>query len=161
MMRCITIYSPCHPGPCPPCLLSVEKSCHCGQELLVNRCSKLQESPHTNASLSCGRICSKPLSCKKHVCMDTCHPGACSPCKEMEKVKCYCGKEMKEVKCGEGEARECAVMDESEESGMRAWEGRYECENECGQSYSCGVHSCDKVGLPSSTRINCNSVSQF
>lgn len=140
-----TSFRPCHPGPCPPCLLSVQRSCYCGQETLTKRCAHVHEEDATPTSLlSCGRSCSKPLSCGKHVCQQTCHPGECDECTEIEVVSCYCGKESKSVPCGEGDARPCAVMGEGEE-GIKKWEGRYECEQKCRQPYACGKHFCQEV----------------
>lgn len=131
---------PCHPGPCPPCILSVERSCHCGQEVIVSRCSRIHEAP--NPALSCGRVCSKPLACGKHVCMQTCHPGECPGCEESDLVSCYCGKETKSVPCGDGLVKHSAVIVNGEK---KEWDGRYECEDPCGQTYACGVHSCESV----------------
>lgn len=28
----------CHPGPCPPCPLLVDASCHCGKAVMKQRC---------------------------------------------------------------------------------------------------------------------------
>ncbi|KAF8309054.1 hypothetical protein DL93DRAFT_2063347 [Clavulina sp. PMI_390] len=136
---------PCHPGPCPPCILSVERSCHCGQEIIVSRCSRLHEDP--NPTLSCGRICSKPLGCGKHFCMDPCHPGECTPCTQVESVSCYCGKESKSVPCGEGLAKPSAVMIDGQ---RKEWEGRYECAAVCAQPYACGIHTCESACHPPS-----------
>lgn len=131
---------PCHPGPCPPCLISVEQSCHCGKEVLVNRCLRLQEDP--NPSLSCGRVCGKLLLCGKHFCTETCHPRDCSGCLRIETVRCYCGKENKSVPCGNGEPKACSVLVDGE---VNEWEGRYECNSPCGQPYACGIHKCESV----------------
>lgn len=148
----ISFRRPCHPGPCPPCILSVERSCHCGQEVIVNRCSRLHEAP--NPALSCGRVCSKPLACGKHVCMQTCHPGECADCKESDLVSCYCGKESQSVPCGDGHVKHSAVMVNGEK---KEWDGRYECESECGQAYACGVHYCESVRVSFSSGLNRSS----
>jgi transcriptional repressor NF-X1 len=133
---------PCHPGPCPPCLLSIEKPCHCGRELLVMRCSRYHEDPRP--SLSCDRKCDKPLSCGNHSCQQECHEGPCEPCAEMENVTCYCGRNRRTVPCGEGELKICKV---ETDGNPRQWEGRFECESLCEQPFACGIHKCEKVSL--------------
>lgn len=130
--------SPCHPGPCPPCVISVERTCYCGQESLVMRCSRLQDDASLSLPLSCGRKCSKPLSCGKHVCELECHPGECGACQEIESARCYCGKDTRQIKCGEGVAKVCIV-------GEEQWEGQFECEALCERPFQCGEHFCQKV----------------
>ena len=43
--------------------------------------------------ISCGKRCGKPLSCNKHFCVKTCHPGDCDPqcnqaCNEIRTDSC-------------------------------------------------------------------------
>ncbi|KAJ8964297.1 hypothetical protein NQ317_000093 [Molorchus minor] len=73
----------CHPGPCPPCPVTVSVSCFCGsQTARVQRCS--------NKEWSCGNPCGKILKCEKHSCSDPCHPGNCKPCPKKSIQKCMC-----------------------------------------------------------------------
>jgi transcriptional repressor NF-X1 len=120
----------CHPGPCPPCGVTVRKSCWCGREVSSIRCSSLA-SPNSAAGVSCNLTCGKPLSCgnPQHTCAQICHPGDCNPCMEVEVVACYCGKEKKDVPCGDRKDKVvvCAV------EGEVSWEGRYECGGVCGR----------------------------
>jgi transcriptional repressor NF-X1 len=133
-------FRPCHPGPCPPCVLVVQRQCYCGSTTQSLRCSQLKAS--LPPSLSCGSPCRKPLSCNKHQCQVECHEGPCPLCDKKDFVQCYCGKEEKFVACGEGVARECRVVEEEEE---KSWEGRYECDALCERPFKCGVHTCQKV----------------
>lgn len=128
---------PCHPGPCPPCAVTVRKGCWCGRQVSTVRCSSLA-SPNATTGVSCGVICSKPLLCgnPQHTCAQVCHPGECKPCVVAEIVACYCGNEEKEVPCGDRKnwAVVCAV------EGELGWEGRYECDGVCGRQVFIHLH---------------------
>lgn len=139
---------PCHPGPCPPCAVTVRKGCWCGRQVSTVRCSSLA-SPNSTTGVSCGVICSKPLSCGNpyHRCDQVCHPGECKPCIVAETVICYCGKEKKEVPCGDRKDRVVACCAAEYDLG---WEGRYECDGVCGRPFVCGVHTCEKGCHPPS-----------
>lgn len=107
----------CHPGPCPPCPVTVNVTCFCGtQPPSTKRCS--------NKGWSCGCRCGKPLSCDKHTCSDPCHPGDCQPCSKKSIQKCMCGHQQK--------LRDCASP---------IWQ----CEKICGKPLDCGNHKCLEV----------------
>lgn len=55
---------------CPPCTVLTQKWCYGNHEL------RKAVPCHVN-EVSCGLPCNKPLSCKKHKCITTCHPGPC------------------------------------------------------------------------------------
>merc|ERR1719285_781898 len=80
----------CHPGRCPPCTSTVIAKCPCGRESRRQRCGE---------ALVCEAKCLKELSCGRHHCQDTCHPGDCTPCQVMVTVVCHCGGSSKEVAC--------------------------------------------------------------
>ncbi|OAX40568.1 hypothetical protein K503DRAFT_687258 [Rhizopogon vinicolor AM-OR11-026] len=138
---------PCHPGPCPPCGVTVRKGCWCGREVSSIRCSSLA-SPNSAAGVSCNLTCGKPLSCgnPQHMCAQVCHPGDCKPCIAVEVVTCYCGKEKREVTCGD--RKDKAVLCTIE--GAVGWEGRYGCSGVCSRPFACGVHTCEKGCHPPS-----------
>ena len=116
----------CHPGPCPPCQVTMQVPCHCGSKVLSYTCSNVSPlNPSTARNISCGNTCDKKLSCGKHSCMSVCHPGPCTPCAERELVKCYCGKVEADVACNTGEPKACSV------DGEEPWVGRFRCENPC------------------------------
>ncbi|KAL6303220.1 hypothetical protein BKA93DRAFT_788613 [Sparassis latifolia] len=146
----------CHPGPCPPCQVTTQLQCHCGKRTLSFRCAHLVPSKtglRPASELSCGQTCGKILDCGNHTCEGTCHPGACKPCAVRVAVKCYCGKEEKEIGCGEGEEKECIVVEGGAE---RQWIGKYSCKNACGRLFDCGLHHCSKTcHPPSRTRTPC------
>jgi NF-X1-type zinc finger protein NFXL1 len=51
----------CHPGPCPPCPKQVNVRCYCNQSNpTARRCGF--------KGWSCGKSCSKLLSCQQHRC---------------------------------------------------------------------------------------------
>lgn len=116
----------CHPGPCPPCLVNVSKTCWCDNKTIVSRCSALNKSA-IGLALSCGQPCGQLLGCEKHTCQQECHPGPCSPCQIVDTARCYCGKHEKEMSCGAGSPMDCGV------EGMEPWEGRWQCEDPCGR----------------------------
>lgn len=77
----------------------------------------------------CENSCSKPRpdGCT-HYCPKPCHPGNCSPCKQMLRIKCHCGLTQPYISCNEW-----LNMDKREELQS--------CGNQCPKNYSCG-HRC-------------------
>ncbi|KAH9974790.1 hypothetical protein BGW80DRAFT_1302744 [Lactifluus volemus] len=130
---------PCHPGPCPPCLITIQNPCHCGKDVIALVCSRANPTTGGNitlpASRSCGQTCGKPLSCGNHFCQDVCHDSKCPPCQR------------KELACGEGENKECAILTAK---GEESWIGRFGCENTCERPFECGIHKCAKRCHPPS-----------
>ena len=126
---------PCHPGPCPPCMITIQNPCHCGRDVVALVCSRA--NPTTGgkiklpASRSCGRKCGKPLSCQNHVCPELCHDGECPPCSVTEHARCWCGKERKLLACGEGDFKECNILTAD---GEESWTGKFGCDKPCGRS---------------------------
>ncbi|KAF9240460.1 hypothetical protein BU15DRAFT_87666 [Melanogaster broomeanus] len=122
---------PCHPGPCPPCAVTVQRACLCGKEL-----------------------CKKPLLCgnSEHRCTLPCHLGLCSPCLETEELRCWCGRETKNAACGEvkiEDSTKCIVAKNSG-SSEEVWIGRYGCEQPCNRPFACSYHLCPKPCHPPS-----------
>ncbi|KAI0311010.1 hypothetical protein OF83DRAFT_1069553, partial [Amylostereum chailletii] len=147
----------CHPGPCPPCMITTHLPCHCGKQNISFLCSRSAPSKKTRAhapvDLSCGNKCGRKLSCGNHECQDTCHDGACAPCQVSEEARCWCGKERKELACGVGKPEDCAVTIDGVED---IWVGKYECGNICSRPFDCGVHKCEKsCHSPSSRPPGC------
>ncbi|KAL1943906.1 hypothetical protein VTO73DRAFT_3724 [Trametes versicolor] len=87
------------------------------------------------------------LYCGNHTCADPCHPGSCKPCPVKVSARCYCGKDEKELSCGEGEEKECRVVQDGKED---SWVGRFACENTCDRPFDCGIHHCSKPCHPPS-----------
>ena len=107
----------CHPGPCPPCAVTVSTSCHCGASRpTTRRCY--------SAAWACGGTCRKTLSCGSHQCEAPCHPGECGPCGKTSIQSCSCGKTKG--------ARACSSP-------------QYKCGTPCGKLLSCKHHSCDLI----------------
>nr|XP_023021206.1 NF-X1-type zinc finger protein NFXL1 [Leptinotarsa decemlineata] len=107
----------CHPGPCPPCPVTVNVSCYCGNEPpRTQRCSSKE--------WSCSGICGKPLKCDKHSCNDPCHPGECKPCPKKSVQRCVCKSQQK--------LRDCA-------------EPLWHCDKVCNKALECGNHRCQEV----------------
>ncbi|XP_036354494.1 transcriptional repressor NF-X1 homolog [Octopus sinensis] len=116
----------CHPGACPPCPMSVQIHCFCGNTSKFDRCWR------HNHTFSCqtGK-CGKRLNCGVHYCQEICHPGDCRDCTEKMTVglsislipDCFCGQESRQLECA------------YDQSG-------YSCEGVCSRYLSCGVHTC-------------------
>ncbi|CAH1179658.1 unnamed protein product [Phaedon cochleariae] len=107
----------CHPGPCPPCPVTVSVSCYCGaQAPRTQRCS--------NKEWSCNGICGKVLECQKHTCPNPCHRGECKPCPKKSIHKCVCKSQQK--------LRDCASP---------VWH----CDKICKKPLECGNHRCEEV----------------
>ena len=126
---------PCHPGPCPPCMITIQNPCHCGKDVVALVCSRANPIIGGKVNLpsnrSCGRKCGKPLSCRNHVCVELCHDGECPPCSVTDLAKCWCGKERKNIACGEGDVKECKIL---AADGEESWTGKFGCDNPCERS---------------------------
>eukprot|EP00397_Hematodinium_sp_SG-2012_P005542 GEMP01005562.1.p1 GENE.GEMP01005562.1~~GEMP01005562.1.p1 ORF type:complete len:1105 (+),score=189.55 GEMP01005562.1:176-3490(+) len=110
----------CHAGPCAPCAIAIEKTCHCGNVLRTLPCGE--------DCFICNEPCSRLLSCGVHTCQRTCHPGECGECPWTPALwgsKCACGAtpSLKERK---------SCNDPLEV-----------CSNQCGNAASCG-HKCQR-----------------
>ncbi|KAI6120077.1 hypothetical protein EDD17DRAFT_1012168 [Pisolithus thermaeus] len=153
---------PCHPGPCPPCGITVQRSCFCGEVVRSAKCSA-SENPAPSEGLqrgffSCMKTCSKPLSCKnpRHRCELPCHAEPCPPCPVKEEVRCWCGSETKVVACGElssEDATKCVVSKDTLPDGTEEeeiWFGWFGCGKTCSRPFSCGNHTCSKPCHPPS-----------
>ena len=159
---------PCHPGPCPPCLITIQNPCHCGKDIIALVCSRSNPTIGGRAippaSRSCGNKCGKPLSCRNHVCQELCHDGECPQCQVTDLSRCWCGKERKDLACGEGEEKECNILTAD---GKESWIGKFGCDNVCGRYvpvfflvfharnpssrlFNCGIHKCSMMCHPPS-----------
>lgn len=149
----------CHPGPCPPCPVTLHHRCFCGDKEVAVRCSQLAKSqtaaPLTDDTgsrpgISCGQACDKLLACGRHRCSAVCHPGDCQPCEQQVEERCYCGRSSQSMLCGQGERQDCTNADGDE------WEGYWQCQATCEQPFACGNHRCLKsCHPPSSTPPRC------
>ncbi|XP_062123975.1 protein shuttle craft isoform X1 [Drosophila sulfurigaster albostrigata] len=81
----------CHAGKCENCAEKVQQHCHCGKQQRGVMCTKESQD---RRSYSCKECCGKPLPCGNHKCKDSCHAGACRPCKlsPIQITTCPCGK---------------------------------------------------------------------
>ncbi|GJE93163.1 FKBP12-associated protein 1 homolog [Phanerochaete sordida] len=145
---------PCHPGPCPPCQVTIQVPCFCSKQVLSFRCANLAPSrAGVPASPSCGQVCGKQLACGNHSCTEICHEGPCKPCEVKVQARCYCGKAARELACGEGEEKTSVVVDDGAE---QQWTGLFECENLCDRPFDCGLHRCEQpCHVPSRTPAPC------
>ncbi|KAI1299236.1 Transcriptional repressor NF-X1 [Halotydeus destructor] len=113
----------CHPGPCPPCQVSIRKSCFCGNSTMRLKCGEPMKTVH------CSRPCGKKQSCDQHMCFELCHEGDCKPCGQKVDQACHCGKASRTVDC-------------SLETKGKIF---YSCTEMCSKSLSCGRHRCQDV----------------
>ena len=127
----------CHPGPCPPCQVTLQLPCpcprhqivalRCGDDSLSGKGKGKEDSGARENVVSCGNVCGRMLDCGKHSCERACHTRACDACELMEDVKCYCGRSRKTVRCGEGKEVSCSIRNPEVEN----WIGRFQCEHTC------------------------------
>ncbi|KAH0834956.1 hypothetical protein J3R83DRAFT_10664 [Lanmaoa asiatica] len=134
---------PCHPGPCPPCAVTIQVACFCGKERHSAKC----QVGMTALSFSCAQPCRKPLRCgnSEHRCAEACHEGLCPPCPGREEVRCWCGRQTKYVACGEVKVEDstrCVVV--KDDGSERVWMGSYGCGHPCERPFACSHHSCSK-----------------
>ena len=126
---------PCHPGPCPPCMITIQNPCHCGKDVIALVCSRANPTTggkiNLPASRTCGRECGRPLSCRNHACPELCHDGECPPCSVTEQARCWCGKVRKLLACGEGDVKESNILTVD---GEESWTGKFGCEELCKRS---------------------------
>ncbi|KAI0037225.1 hypothetical protein K488DRAFT_39490 [Vararia minispora EC-137] len=142
----------CHPGPCPPCMVTIQLPCFCGKQRVSFLCSRSHPGrsnihPHGLIDLSCGAKCGRRLTCGNHFCQDVCHDGDCAACPVRDAARCWCGKEERYMACGQGEEKECVVMKDGVEE---RWTGKFACENTCDRPFDCGVHKCPQLCHPPS-----------
>lgn len=129
----------CHPGPCPPCAVTLSISCHCGKEVKGVRCSHVMAQARSKEGAggggigdvkSCGMVCGKVRGCGvgEHTCEEICHEGSCGSCEVTYERTCWCGKESRSVLCGSNEHQT----------------GGYTCTSTCSKTFACGVHACQE-----------------
>ena len=111
----------CHPGACPPCTSTVQKSCCCGKKSIQVLC---RDSVNP---ITCNLICGKLKNCGKHRCEKQCHSGECSSCSVENLSLCHCGRIQQSRRC-------------SEEV--------FSCGNECNRTLKCGEHVCEDLCHP-------------
>ena len=81
----------CHSGECGSCDIDVQQSCFSHDTKRIVKCGT---NDSNKTSFKCNEKCDKILDCGNHKCEETCHEGACSPCKLMPSklLSCPCGK---------------------------------------------------------------------
>lgn len=142
----------CHAGPCPKCtVMGPPESCFCGKSTSTKRCI---DTDYKNG-WSCDELCGDLLPCGRHACERKCHGGLCGSCDLPTDTICYCGKLVKTIPC--------ETIDDVRQSfdyGQINWsatekashfispdhlfEGSFECGQQCGREFDCGVHSCQR-----------------
>lgn len=118
---------------CPHCSHIYKYSAH-NPPVYNCFCGKYNTSKYIDNSKiliphSCGKSCDHKI-CDHIKCVLPCHPGPHTVCMENLENECFCGKEKRKSVCSfvrktEGE-----------------YDGRFSCQNDCGKSIKCGIHSC-------------------
>jgi len=104
----------CHSGKCPPCPLSLQRTCPCGKKAVTVPCI-------TDVG-TCGDTCNKLLECGVHRCAERCHKGKCGTCWQMRTRRCRCGVKEKELPCYKD----------------------FFCESKCKRIKDCRRHPCNR-----------------
>ena len=116
--------SVCHDGPCPKCMIEVERKCYCGKHSKTVVCGDVKIDKKTKGCYSCDEICGKVLKCGKHYCTKKCHSGSCEECPTPITItQCSCGKTKYNRKNCNDPFEECSTI--------------------CGKIMSCG-HKCQQ-----------------
>lgn len=101
--------TPCHPGLCGDCRVSVEAKCYCGRDHKnlpcysqgeIQQSFSMEDRAWYEASFECGSSCGRSFDCGVHKCSQPCHvqdelPGHC-PFAPDTISHCYCGKTLLE-----------------------------------------------------------------
>lgn len=91
-------------------------------------CKKEINPPYDGiAPHSCGQTCAVSLPTCPHKCMGICHPGPHPECAALgPPIRCFCMKKSKQLPC---------VL-----TNYKGWQ----CDNICGETLPCGIHTCKK-----------------
>lgn len=111
--------SPCHAGPCSPCLELRDVSCRCGRTSTQLTCTQADSRPTPR----CSRPCKGSLNCRRHFCEER-----CCPMEKQAKERMAARKQQRR------QAPTLAITEEVEEE--------HTCERVCGRALKCGNHFC-------------------
>ena len=143
----------CHAGPCSPCgQMGPSQSCFCGKQSSQKKCV---ETDYVNG-WSCGRVCGDEMPCGEHNCQRVCHEGLCGACEARFDAKCMCGADNKAILCCDRDDDQIckrSYLSNDGEGIEEEWIGRFRCEKNCGRSFDCGKHKCQKPCHPSTTFV--------
>lgn len=121
--------SRCHTGPCPPCSVSLVRSCRCGATTRDVKCFEEQlrlqarERGELDNDILCEKACMALRNCGRHECKRPCCPLA-----SLASV----------AKKGKRKATNLLDRGEVDDGG---W---HECDLICGKMLSCGNHKCEE-----------------
>lgn len=155
----------CHQGPCPPCVLTVDRvtQCPCAKtnvDLLYTRDSLTPRDSCLDPVPLCGQTCGKFLPCgppsSPHTCPIPCHTGPCPPCPLTTSVRCRCGNMDQELACVQLTTRaddaRCGKRCQKKRSCGKHKCGElcciqleHFCTLPCGRLLSCSLHRCEEV----------------
>lgn len=123
----------CHEGECKPCQFTPDliTHCPCGKTELSSKPDDLRRNC-LDPIPTCGKICSRRLSCGQpsnpHTCKSSCHSDVCPPCLLTTMVRCRCGHMDRELPC--------------DQLTSKADDAR--CEKKCTKKRSCAKHKCNQ-----------------
>ncbi|KAF5270987.1 hypothetical protein FQR65_LT05337 [Abscondita terminalis] len=124
---------PCHLAKTSSCGRPCGRKLECGNHDCSLACHLVEDANDEKTAgtncLKCTSPCSKPRpkGCF-HSCLKPCHPGDCSPCKQMVRIKCLCGLNQPYVLCS-------TWTSSSNKEELES------CGNQCPKNYPCG-HRC-------------------
>uniref|UniRef100_A0A6J0TA16 NF-X1-type zinc finger protein NFXL1 isoform X1 n=1 Tax=Pogona vitticeps TaxID=103695 RepID=A0A6J0TA16_9SAUR len=143
---------PCHAAAPYSCKRVCGRLLDCQNHTCMKECHTVTETASNGdiqkagpECLQCEEECSKPRppGCP-HSCPLPCHPGECSPCTQMVRMKCHCRLTSLYIECIK---ITCADLKEKDELSS--------CQNQCPKELSCG-HRCKEICHPGDCPQNCN-----
>ncbi|KXS20238.1 hypothetical protein M427DRAFT_405279, partial [Gonapodya prolifera JEL478] len=135
--QCVhTCSHPCHPGPCPPCVITLKRRCWCGKLEYGARCGTW------DSGTSCGSVCGKKLNCGLHYCESTCHEGKCEDCSVVTNQQCFGSHTIEALVCGAGTLVSEEGLWDSDRN-VREEVYSFACGEPCGRKLDCGDHKCE------------------
>ncbi|XP_053110346.1 NF-X1-type zinc finger protein NFXL1 isoform X1 [Hemicordylus capensis] len=143
---------PCHAARPYSCKRFCGRLLSCQNHTCMKECHKVTETNDDKDVRKAGPECSqceeecskpRPPGCP-HSCILPCHPGECSPCAQMIRMKCHCKLTSLYIEC-----LKITCADLKDKVMLSS------CKNQCPKELSCG-HRCKEICHPGDCPQNCN-----
>ncbi|BFZ57867.1 FKBP12-associated protein [Savitreella phatthalungensis] len=108
---------------CPPCKVEVELPCACESQMVKSTCQDAQ----LGLQPACERVCRTQLTCKRHVCSNTCCSGLPAAKERLARLP---------------KSRKQRQQQQTNLQALFEIESEHICTRTCGRTLSCGQHAC-------------------